>query len=747
MNDLKTLRISDLHDFITLNNERNLGMLEPCHFNEKGVLEPNRKSTIVTGDEAGLLCIPRKDIVIIDIDDKRIPKMFEKYRDGLVTETDKGWHLWLETDQHYKGGKIVVDDVKIDLRAHGINGKKGTGVYVAGSKKYEDRKSPTHTMSRPHAPLMRLTDEDAKEIHRLLATKSKPQPKTNGEVGEVRNPSIYAKNVIAEGSRHTTLNDLGCALVSRGVCKEDRDYIVEVVNSSFCVPPYDDMEALERARDELAEREGIRCNFKLVKNTKADGTPEVIKQCFTKLGYEFRKNTRKEGIEWRHPDENNGKWQTNDPSDVKDWAIRDAKNGVKHSFHPYVKIDGRSGANIGLRWGLEPFKFSDWDVKITFKGIEKDTAYDPFLEYGEECLEEYRDELEQTELEDFEIWKAHYEILGFEKPSEIADEKFINCEDKWNRWLLHLLMFPAVFNSIHPDSNKFSPMVVMIGQNGCFKSSIAKYLLPSHLRADHYKTTNFLKSDEELARVFGGSIFVEFPELVGIHHSPDRTKDVVGRLKEDITKKYKEGSEPVYRKCAWFGASNRPQPLAYSTDDQRRWAPFYVYRNKAVTERGIKEEKTTGGYIDYLVEWSDKHRRRLWGEVFYMVKVLKMETGLPFEEDNLRELYVKKASGFSSFKEEVKEAFEHYLRQGQNAVSYDMIYSLTEMGDNKKRSPERDKTIKQVYKEMGGENEKMGKGNYTIKNENGFDDVKYGRYFKMAVLRKTKDMRGELEIF
>lgn len=740
--------MKELHttqEFINFNNERNLGALEPCRFNDDGKLVPNRTSTTVTGDEPGLLCIPREGIVVIDIDDKRIPKMFEKYLDGLVTETDKGWHLWLETDQHYKGGRIVVDDVKIDLRAHGINEKKGTGVYVPGSKKYEDRDAPTHTMPKPDAPLMRLTDEDAQEIHRLLATKSKPKTEKKKSVKAANDnaPTIYAKNVIEKGSRHTTLNNLGCDLVTSGLCKKDRDYIVESINNSFCVPPYDEMEALEKARDELAEREGLRCEMKLVRNNKEDGVPTTIKMCFKELGYEFRKNTRKEGIEWKHPDKNQGQWQTNDPSDVRDWCTNDSKDGIKHSFNAFVKMDGRSGENLGLRCDLKPFKFSEQDVKITFKGIMRDNAYDPWVDYLEECLKEYREELDKTNPKDFVIWKAHHEILGFEKPSDVIDEKFINCKDEWNRWLLYLLMFPAVFNTIHPDSNKFSPMVVMIGQNGCFKSSLAKYLLPPHLRADHYKTTNFLKSDEELARVFGGSIFVEFSELDGIHKSPDRTKDIVGRQKEDITKKYKEGSEPVLRKCSWFGASNRAQPLAYSADDQRRWAPFYVYRNKEITERGIKENKTTGGFIDYLVEWSDKHRRRLCAETYYMVKVLKMDPALPYEMDKLRESYVKMASGYRTFYDEVKKAFEHFIFQELKAVDYEMVYQLTEEGI-KKRSPKRDETIRQVYKELGGKGE-MGRGTYWTTDEKDGEGKKHGRYFSLADMEKTSDTARGLE--
>lgn len=665
--------------------------------------------------------------------------------------TGKGHHLIFNPKNFkFKKNKIYYKKIPIHFRGKKNKDSVGCGLFVDLSRKNLGKITHRAFPDMMDRSVMEIDDEVLAEWQRLSnageerksrASKSKRGKNTAGiDTQEIVIASTSHDDKIPNGKRRDTLRTLACNLLWQGIVLNDVESVIKSINQNNTETPLNEAElegAIFATLPAYIKEKKIEAPFLLVKNHKNMGKPAIIRQTAKAMGYEFRRNIRKDGIDWKL--ESSEDWKTNDVSDVRDWLTVEAQDKTKHSLEIEFKYDRRNKTEnqfVSVGAKLKDFKFSDLDLKRTFKSIMRENSFDPLMDWLMEDYDNVREELDKSYqklgregvLKEWECFNAHFDILGFDRPDDIKDPGFIETAHEYNQWLLYNLIAPAIHNTIQTEPKEF-PVVVMVGPEGCYKSSLPKFMLPKHLRADHFKKATFLMTPENLGRMFASAIFVEFAEMVGFHANPNRTKMIMSELKDDWTRKYKEGCESIFRLCSWMLSSNDAQPLSYSADNQRRYYVIYLYRKKEITERGQKEGKFLGDYVDYLDEWAEKHRKRIWHQILYLIKEQEWGLGLPNNElESLRMEYVRKACGYEDFEKQVTDAFNYYLDEGIRAVDYNMVYSQCET----KRSKKKDTTIREIYQKMGGPKE-MARGWYSPSDkEEEFPKRINGRYFDMS---------------
>ena len=771
------------------------GFIRPCFMNESGVLQPDThlSHNLRPNEIKGAYYYPGGDEDAFDIDaiimdkdgnvcDEIVEYVAVKDNKGKIVKDDNGrpkttrkvimkkdeflndcrdiWGLLKPGgaigNNTLKGHHIICEKDGIDIKkssfrykgipfhARGKARGLGCGIYIDGSRKYGDE--VTHFGFKDN--LERKRGKLPEDMHLEFSRLSHGHETEHGTPARVRREAVTKKGKkreaassmsqtgekIPNGMIRDDLRDIACSLIGQGIVIEDVVDVIKDINSEDT-----DIALTEERIDsqivstlsQFRDSRKIPTPFKLVRNHINMGKPNIIKETMKTLGKEYRKNTRKEGLDWRDVDAE-GKpasdWKTEDITDVRDHHTVDAQNNTRHSLQIIPRRNSK-GEYAGVTVKTKEFRFSEIDINRTFKHIMLENQFDPLMEWIDAEYPKYRDLLHgeyekygrEGVVRHWKTFNAHFDILGFKKTPDITDTRFIECVHEYNQWLIYVIIAPAIHNTIMPEPSEF-PVATMIGANGCFKSSLPRYLLPKKFRADHFGKATFKMDAPNLGRLFAESIFVEFPEMVGFHIDSDQTKMVVSEIRDNWTKKFKEGCEKVYRQCSWMLSNNRPRPLAYDPDNQRRYFPDYMYRHPDVVARGKREGIQTGGYVKYLEEWADEHRTRIWMEIYYLVKEQDWGLGLPNHIDELRIKYVHAACGYLDINQQVVDAFEYYAntpRDGEahTALNYDMIYKMLDLKD-RKRTTKIDDTIKAVYARMSG-GHTMVKGRHELLSDNG----------------------------
>lgn len=678
-------------------------------------------------------------------------------------DTVKGHHIIcsVQEGRFKKNHKIYYKGFPFHIRAL-TGGKTGCALFGDGTRK--EGKEITHRAFKDmmDRSLLSLPENMENEMCAISEGKSKPTTDKEAKNDKSSNKSrklvsyLITRNRIPKGHRHDALRDTSRSLVGKGIKVEDVKKIIHNLNKTACEEPKPDNEIDQNIFhdiDDFIEKNGIDTPFSLVMNTR-NGTPAIIEQTMQTMGYEFRKNIRKEGLDFR---KKGGEWETDDISEVRDRLAVEAQNTTNHSFIFDVKIHEGNKHFLRCENEVKPFAFSELDIKRTFKDIMRKNQYDPLIEWLLEDYEEYAAELrkrykkdgKEGVVENWECFNAHFDILGFKKTPNIKAHGFIETDADYNKWIIYNLIAPAIYNTMMEESKEF-PVVAMIGEEGCFKSSLPKMIIPKHLRADHHHIGRFDMPLADLGRMFATAIILSFDEIIGFMKNIGVSKMILSETKDSWIPKFKEGCQSKRRMCSWNMSSNIPQPLVYSPDNQRRFYVIYMYRNEAINARGEKENKFLGDYVDYLEEWMEQYQKIVWQQIYFLI--MECGWGLGFNDNELekkRIKYVLHACKYSDFRHQVIKAFEHFIENDHIAVNYEMIYEQTEVS-YKKQSRLRDNTIKEIYKDFGGGDE-MGRGSWkkiTYKTELGKEErvfeTKTGRYFDIELLREVYDSSDPL---
>lgn len=500
------------------------------------------------------------------------------------------------------------------------------------------------------------------------------------------------------------IKKIGRELISHGLDKEAREFIAKCLNYEFAEEPMseEEMPALFKEWDDYQTKHNFKCPFRLVMNGKDDGVNNTIRMCFEKAGWKFRVNVRGDMVECNMDSDD---YEHKDPGVWRSKVIGHCQNHIKHSLD--IKVIGdKNGKFTRVEIKTPAFNFKTEDVKIAMDCIRDENRYDSFMEYlMSESVQDILAELKREHIGRegklinegrLKHWDCVSKIIQFKKPTHEKGEYF-ETDKYYNRHFLKSLMFPAVYSAFKPG-DRFGECVLIIGPEGCFKSSLPKKLLPKQLQEQYCNKLSFNMKDDDMIRNMRKSIFAVWDEMIGFHKDEQKTKDILGALHDNYVKKFQETSLGYPRMNVNVLTTNKVNPLRMNHDAHRRYAPFVVFPNEEVTALGIKEGKSTSGFMDYLDEWADYHRDRLWAEMLLYYEMGEQPGFKGFREE--REAAIRMACGLDDFEEQVRSIFNMFaLSEKREACDFDDIFEQMPYARNR----ERELIVKNIHKDMGGD--------------------------------------------
>lgn len=732
------------------------------HKNGKPVLDDNGRKVLVVDKDGNHVAIPQRKIklsrpdsslvpdwfkddfqggwlgipkgskteggsVVVDVDSKEYPDNLLSYATQTVTvPTAKGNHLYLlykdEFDPKHRGFNL--DGIHCDLGWDKI-GKQGQGIYLPPFSKYrnaETLEAPvTHdveddVLARNFAYLAGNAKEDIEiggDKYKSTSSSSSKKGKSNNSKKVV----FYANAKVPEGNRYAAIRDTAWKLMHQGWDKESREYVANLINDSFCDGHYDEgtMQRLFDDLDKTQQEKGLKCPYTLIHNTREEGIPTIIVKCMEKLGYEFRVNVRGMLKEGRIRD---GEWMTKEDKLWRSYLRTEFQNRIKHSLSVKVKKD-ENGTYLGIQVEAKDGKFPVTDIQDVFDVVCDGKEYDPFDDYLEsDAIREKVDLLQEQhchkdadgnfKIEDptvLPIFNCVEEIVQYE-PNKHIKKKYPQVDYEYWRWFLWMSVFPAIYNTKRPGE-RFTEVVLLMGPQGAFKSSLFEFLLPKELRHMAIKTS-FLEDEKEMFRKFDQAVFAIIDEMDGFWKSEETNLRILGSRADEYRQLWKEQVRVALRRCSIIMTTNHENPLKMSRDAQRRWNPDTIWQNEGITKKGIEEGKTAQGYMDYLEEWADRWREWIYASCLLMYEC-GWQPGLPGELNKKREEAVKLASGTDEFKGTIKDLLQSWRNADNKAIDMKAIFDRIPY----KRTKEKTEIILECVAEMGGHGEFVT-GRYEI---------------------------------
>lgn len=723
------------------------------HKNGKSVLDDNGKKILVVNKDGNHSAVPQRKIklprpdpelipdwfrddfqggwlgvpkgsktgggsVAVDVDSKDYPDNLLPYAEQTVTvATVKGNHLYLlyegEFDPKHRG--VDLNGIHCDLAWENI-GKQGQGVYLPPFSKYRNAttlEAPiTHDVEDDIlARNLACLDGNAKEDIQAGGDKyqSATSTKKDKDGSNSKKVVFYATGSVPEGNRYATIRDTAWKLMHQGWDKESREYVANLINVNLCGGHYgeSDLARLFNDLDKVQEEKGLKCPYALIHNTREEGIPAIIVKCMEKLGYEFRVNVRGMLKEGRIRD---GEWMTKEDKLWRSYLRTEFQNKIKHSLSIKVKKD-ENGAYLGIETKAKDGKFPVTDIQDVFDVVCDGKEYDPFDDYLEsdairekvDLLREehcHKDENGNLKIEDvtvLPIFNCVEEIVQYAANKHIK-KKYPQVDYEYWRWFLWMAVFPAIYNTKRPGE-RFTEVVLLMGPQGAFKSSLFEFLLPKELRHMAIKTS-FLEDEKEMFRKFDQSVFAIIDEMDGFWKSEETNLRILGSRADEYRPLWKEQVRVALRRCSIIMTTNHENPLKMSRDAQRRWNPDTIWQNEEVTRRGTEEGKTAQGYMDYLEEWANRWREWIYASCLLMYEC-GWQPGLPGGLNRKREEAVRLASGTNEFKEIVKNLLQSWRNDGNEAIDMKAIFDRIPY----RKTKEKAEIVLECVTEMGGHGE------------------------------------------
>lgn len=703
--------------------------------------------------QGGWLGIPkgteaRGGSFVIDVDSKDYPDDLLGYNKlTIIVPTAKGNHVYVlyKDSMRAEHRKVELDGIPCDLAWSGF-GKEGQGVYLPPFAKYRDAETLeapiTHDIedgmldARPLA-FLSGSIKDRIEVGGDKYTKQTVRKQTSkSKDADVIDPYVKDKIQVNAG-RWDTLVKKGFELMNRGWDGESREYVLKLLNDEYLEEPYDDAN-VHRLLDDITaaqRKEKKKCPYRLVCNSHEDTTPGIIEKCMEAMKYEFRVNVRGGLLEGRKGD---GEWMTKEPRLWRSYLRVDFQKHLLHSLKIHVKIEG--GEYKGTTIKADHAKFTAQDIQEVFDIHADAQEYDPMRDYLHcEAIQEKLEALRKKhmgesgkiiDVKKLPAFQCLHKIVQYERNDYIAKQYPLVDREYWE-WTLWMATFPVVYNT-HNPGKRFSEVVLLMGPQGSFKTSLFEYLLPENLRHMVIKGS-FLDDEKEMFRKIDQSVFFIIDELDGYWNNEEKSLRILASRADEYRPLWKEGVRIALRRGSVFATTNDEAPLKMSRDQQRRWNPASFNKNEQITERGIKEGKTAQGFVDYAEEWGDEWREWIWASLLLMYEC-GWQPGLPYGLNEKREEAVKMASGQSAFRDVVMAVVQAWRNDGNEAIDMPTLFEKLPF----KRNKEKAEIALDIIAEMGG-NGKLKAGRYTIKDKDGFPINKNQQYIDIKNIPVLED--------
>lgn len=156
---------------------------------------------------------------------------------------------------------------------------------------------------------------------------------------------------------------------------------------------------------------------------------------------------------------------------------------------------------------------------------------------------------------------------------------YLGAEDtELNRWITRIVFTAAVYRIYEPGA-KFDQIVVLVGTQGCGKSTIVE-----KMAIDNRWFTSSMPSPDKpdkAADHLRGKFIVEIGELVGFKKAEvEAIKNFLSKRADDFHAPYGKNDIHRPRQCVFFATTNEDQFLRDSSGERRYW-PIQAAVNKS----------------------------------------------------------------------------------------------------------------------------------------------------------------------
>ena len=174
-------------------------------------------------------------------------------------------------------------------------------------------------------------------------------------------------------------------------------------------------------------------------------------------------------------------------------------------------------------------------------------------------------------------------------------------------WASQAILLGAVARAFVPGF-KIDEMIVLIGPQGCGKSTAIQWLLPAAERDEWFNDGLHLASDrKEQAEALQGIVYCEASEMAGTNRAElEALKAFLSRTNDRVRLVWRRNPESMPRRSIIVGTTNDHHPLPNDPTGNRRFVPVVVRPREGGAE-GVRR---------YL----DSNRLQLWAEAMWAWK-------------------------------------------------------------------------------------------------------------------------------
>lgn len=160
------------------------------------------------------------------------------------------------------------------------------------------------------------------------------------------------------------------------------------------------------------------------------------------------------------------------------------------------------------------------------------------------------------------------------------------CQDFLHRWAkvedtpytreVSRLIFAGGINRLYNPGCKFEDVPILMGDQGCGKSTLIRYLA---INDDYFGELKVMEGQQAIEDLSGRWI-MEIPEMSAFTKAKDQEaiKAFVSRQRDSYRKPYDRNPTELLRRCTFVATSNDRNPLVDKTGN-RRWYPIEVRSN------------------------------------------------------------------------------------------------------------------------------------------------------------------------
>ncbi len=309
--------------------------------------------------------------------------------------------------------------------------------------------------------------------------------------------------------------------------------------------------------------------------------------------------------------------------------IENLTMGMNGSAEPtidnyYYIITHDTDISTHIRYNLLSNKFEYWDNGLRRNWRDADDAH--LLSYIETKYHFYNDKKYYQGLlksQDFFAYHPIKDLIEREEWDGVPRiDKFLTTimkcdDDDYSREVSRMIFYGGI-NRIYNPGCKFDYMVILIGQQGCNKSTIVNWL---NISPQFYREVLSIDGSKGIESIDGGWV-CEFAELLAMVRAKEveSLKGYITRLYDSYRPAYARNTVNLPRQCIFIGTTNEFQFLADKTGN-RRYLPIEVHLKQGEL---LKNEKFVKNYII-----------QCWREAKVLMDAGKTYLVIPSEYNNL----------------------------------------------------------------------------------------------------------------